>query len=159
VIRRALGVFAGRVGRGLFAGLVGTAAMTLSSTLEAKLRGRQPSSAPSDAAGKLLQVQPRNPVGRKRFSNVVHWTYGLAWGGVRGAMASVGLGGIRGTAAHFATVWGSGLVVLPKLEVAPPPKEWGTTELAIDALHHVVYAAVTGLAFAWLDGAEPDRRR
>ena len=32
----------------------GTAAMTVSSTLEAKLRGRGASSAPSDAAGKVL---------------------------------------------------------------------------------------------------------
>ena len=37
------------VGKGLFAGVVGTAAMTISSTLEMKIRGHPGSSAPSEA--------------------------------------------------------------------------------------------------------------
>jgi hypothetical protein len=45
-----LGNTASAVGKGLFAGAVGTAAMTVSSSIEAKLRHRGPSSAPSDAA-------------------------------------------------------------------------------------------------------------
>ena len=38
------------IGRGLVAGFAGTAAMTASSTLEAKLRGRAPSSTRGRAA-------------------------------------------------------------------------------------------------------------
>ena len=34
--------------------------MTLSSTLEMKARGREGSSAPADAAGKVLGVEPRD---------------------------------------------------------------------------------------------------
>jgi len=49
---------AAAVGKGLFAGVVGTAAMTVSSTVEAKLRDRAGSSAPLDAAGKVLGFQP-----------------------------------------------------------------------------------------------------
>ena len=41
--------FASSIGKGLVAGFVGTAAMTVSSTLEAKLRGRAPSTAPPPA--------------------------------------------------------------------------------------------------------------
>ncbi len=49
-----MGDVAGAVGRGLFAGAVGTAAMTVSSTLEMKLRGREESSATTDMAFALL---------------------------------------------------------------------------------------------------------
>jgi hypothetical protein len=38
------------VARGLLAGAIGTAAMTVSSTVEQKLRGREASTAPADAA-------------------------------------------------------------------------------------------------------------
>ena len=41
------------LGRGLIAGLIGTAAMTVSSTAEAKLSGRGPSTTPAAAAGAL----------------------------------------------------------------------------------------------------------
>jgi len=83
-----LGDVAGAVGRGLFAGVAGTAAMTVSSTLEAKLRKRASSSAPADAAGKVLGVAPRDEAGQTRFSTVVHWGYGTSWGAVRGSAPS-----------------------------------------------------------------------
>ncbi len=53
-----LGDVAARVGKGLFAGAAGTTAMTVSSTLEMKIRGRQGSSAPAQAAAKVLGVAP-----------------------------------------------------------------------------------------------------
>jgi hypothetical protein len=34
--------------------------------------------------------------------------------------------------------------------VAPPAIFWGATEVAIDALHHTVYALATGLAYEML---------
>ncbi len=146
-----IGDVASAVGKGLAAGLVGTAAMTVSSSLGAKARHREASTAPADAAGKVLGVQPRDAAGKARFSNAVHWGYGTSWGAVRGVLAAVGLGGPAGSVVHWGTVWGSGLVVLPKLDVAPPVKEWGAKELAIDAFHHAVYAAATGLAYVVLD--------
>lgn len=146
-----LGELAAAVGRGLFAGAAGTAAMTASSTLEMKLRGREGSSAPADAAGKLLGVQPRDEPGKARFANVVHWAYGTSWGAVRGLIEVAGLRGQTATAAHFAAIWPSAMVMLPSLGVAPPPWKWGATELGIDALHHAVYATTAGVAFAALD--------
>lgn len=138
------------VGRGLFAGAVGTAAMTASSSLEAKLRERGASSAPADAAGKLLGVQPRDPEGKARFSNVVHWAYGTGWGAVRGVIGTAGLHGPAAALAHFAAVWGSAQVMLAALDVAPPPWKTPPEELAIDAGHHLVYASATGIAYAAL---------
>ena len=139
------------MGKGLFAGAAGTAVMTASSTAEARLRKRAASTAPADAAGKVLGVQPRDEEGNARFSNVVHWGYGTSWGAVRGLLHAFGVDGSRAAAAHFAAVWGSEQVMLPSLDVAPPLWKWGSEEVAIDAWHHVVYVVATSVAFAALD--------
>ena len=148
-----LGDLAAAVGKGLFAGAAGTAAMTALSTLEMKLRGRPASSTPARAAEKVLGVQPVDEEAEARFSNLVHWGYGTAWGGVRGLIAAAGLTGPAATAAHLAAVWGSEQVMLPALDAAPPLTEWGAREVAIDAFHHLVYAAATGVAYSLLDRA------
>ena len=145
-----LGDTAAAVGKGLFAGAAGTVAMTASSTLEAKLRERGSSSAPADAAGKVLGVQPRDQAGQARFSNVVHWSYGTSWGAVRGLLHAAGIDGPTASMAHFAAIWGSAQVMLPALDVAPPTWDTEPKEIAIDAFHHAVYATFTGLAFAAL---------
>jgi hypothetical protein len=67
-----IGDVAANVGKGLFAGLAGTAAMTVSSTLEMKLSGRPASQTPADAAEKVLHVEPENEDSEARFSNLVH---------------------------------------------------------------------------------------
>jgi len=54
--RSKVGDLASSVGKDLFAGAIGTAAMTVSSTLEMKTRGRAASMAPADAAGKVLGI-------------------------------------------------------------------------------------------------------
>jgi hypothetical protein len=86
-----LGDVAADVGKGLFAGVVGTAAMTVSSTLEMKMRGRPASNAPADAAGKVLGVEPKDEKGEARFATLVHWGYGTGWGTVRGLIGAAGL--------------------------------------------------------------------
>lgn len=142
---------AGNVGKGLAAGLAGTAAMTISSTLEAKLRGRQFSTAPAKAAEKVLGIEEfESPEAESRFSNLVHWGYGTGWGAVRGLLGSTPLPPKAATAVHGATVWGQAVVMLPKLDVAPPITLWGKEEIAIDVFHHAVYAAATGVAYELL---------
>jgi len=146
-----LGDVAASVGKGLFAGLAGTVAMTVSSTLEMKIRSRQGSSAPAEAAAKVLGVEPTGEAEEARFSNLVHWGYGTSWGPVRGLIGAAGLKGPRATATHFLAVWGTEQVMLPSLGVAPPFWQWGAKEVAIDAFHHLVYAGATGVAYAVLD--------
>lgn len=146
-----LGEVAASVGKGLFAGVAGTAAMTVSSTLEMKIRGRQGSSAPAEAASKVLGVEPTGEAEQARFSNPVHWGYGTSWGTVRGLIGAYGLEGKEATAAHFLAVWGTEQAMLPTLGVAPPFWQWGAKEVAIDAFHHLVYASATGVAYAALD--------
>lgn len=138
---------AGGVGRGLFAGAFGTAVMTASSTIEMKLRGRKASSAPADAAEKVLGVEPKSESDEQRFSTLVHFGYGTGWGAVRGVLGAVGIDGVVATIIHFGLVWGAEQMMLPRLKVAPPVKEWGAQEIAIDGFHHLVYATATGVAF------------
>jgi hypothetical protein len=139
---------ASNVGKGLAAGLVGTAAMTISSTLEAKLRKRQFSNAPAQAAEKVLGIERfESRAAETRFSNLVHWGYGTGWGAVRGLLGSTPLPPQVANAAHGAAVWGQAVVMLPTLDVAPPINLWSKNEIAIDIFHHAVYATATGLAY------------
>jgi hypothetical protein len=139
---------AGAIGTGLMAGLVGTAAMTVSSTLEARIRGRTASSAPARATAKVLGIESfESDLARARFNDLSHWGYGTGWGVVRGLFAAVGLSPRAATAAHGAAIYGAAQVTLPALEIAPPVVFWAKEEIAIDALHHAVYTAATGLAY------------
>lgn len=52
--------------------------------------------------------------------------------------------------AAFGAVWGGAQMMLPALDVAPPPWESPKQEVLIDAFHHAVYAIATGVAFATL---------
>lgn len=122
--------------------------MTVSSTLEMKLRGRQASSAPANATAKVLGLDGfTDDAAKARFGTLVHWGYGTGWGAVRGVLGLAGLPPAQATAAHFAGVWGSEAAMLPSLDIAPPFWTWGAQEVAIDVWHHVVYAVATGIAY------------
>ncbi len=145
-------VLAEDIGKGLFAGLAGTAAMTVSSTLEEKLRNRPPSNAPAKAAEKVLGIDRfASEAAESRFSNLVHWSYGTSWGAVRGVLDAVGLHGTLATLVHGAAVWSAQAVMLPALGLAPPVREWSAQEIAIDVFHHAVYASATGIAYELLE--------
>ncbi len=91
---------AAAVGKGLFAGAAGTAAMTVSSIVEMKLRGRPPSTTPAKAVETVLEREPRSEQAEQRFSNLVHWGYGTAWGAFRGLVGFAGLHGPPAAVAH-----------------------------------------------------------
>jgi hypothetical protein len=143
---------ASSIGKGLVAGFVGTAAMTVSSSLEARIRGRAASSAPARATAKVLGIKEfEDDIAAARFNDLSHWGYGTMWGVARGLLAATGLSPKAATAAHGAALWGSAQVTLPALEVAPPFVFWGRKEVAIDLWHHAVYTAAAGLAYRLLD--------
>jgi hypothetical protein len=152
-VRTLIRTVAEDVGKGLVAGFIGTAAMTLSSTVEAKLRGRQASSAPARATAKMLGIKSfDDDIAAARFNDLSHWGYGTGWGVVRGLLAAAGVPPRAATAAHGAAIYGAAQVTLPALEIAPPVVFWAKEEIAIDAFHHAVYAAGTGIAYELLDG-------
>src|SRR5262249_1544998 len=147
-----LNTLARTIGKGVVAGLAGTAAMTVSSTIEAKLRGRAFSDSPARATAKVLGIKEFEDARAKSgFSDLSHWGYGTSWGVVRALLREVGLSPRPATPAAFAAVWGSAAVMLPLLEVAPPFIFWGPEDVAIDLFHHAVYAGFTGIAYELLD--------
>jgi hypothetical protein len=150
---KALRTIADSIGRGLIAGFVGTAAMTVSSTAEAHLRKRAPSSAPARATAKMLGIKEfEDDVAKARFNDLSHWGYGTGWGVVRGLLAATGMTPRAATAAHGAAIYGAAQMTLPALEIAPPSIFWSKQEIVIDAFHHAVYATATGIAYELLHG-------
>jgi hypothetical protein len=146
-----IGDIGSAIGKGLLAGAAGTLALTAFQMLEMKVTNREESTAPADAAGKVLEIQPRNEVGKQRLNQVVHFLYGTVWGVPRALLGAVGLRDPAATAVHFGAVWGTALAMPPALDVAPPPTDMEPKELAMDAARHAVYAVATGLAFDMLD--------
>jgi hypothetical protein len=156
---KALTKTASAIGDGLVAGFLGTAAMTVSSTIEARLRHRAASTAPARATAKALGIREfDSDLAQARFNDLSHWGYGTGWGVVRGILGALGMRPGRATAAHGAAVWGSAAVTLPALDVAPPFVFWGREEVAIDVLHHTVYALATGLAYELVAAGRRDGR-
>ena len=135
------------IGVGLIAGLAGTAAITVSQMIEMKLTKRPPSSAPAEAVSKVLDVEPTEEEKKEKVSQGVHWTYGTTWGIARGLISLTGLRGIPASFIHFTAIWGAALVMLPSLKLAPPIQEEDAQSIAIDILHHAVYAATAGIVY------------
>jgi hypothetical protein len=145
---KVVSTLANSIGKGLVAGFVGTAAMTVSSTTEAKLRKRAASSAPARATAKMLGIKEfESDIAAARFNDLSHWGYGTSWGVLRGLLDAAGLQPKVATAAHGAAIYGAAQVTLPALEIAPPAVFWAKEEIAIDAFHHLVYATATGVAY------------
>jgi hypothetical protein len=145
---RRVDTLATAIGRGLVAGLAGTAAMTVSSTLEARLRHRAFSTAPARATAKVLGIKEfDSDLAQARWNDLSHWGYGTGWGVLRGLLGATPLSPRAATLAHGAAIYGAAQVTLPALEIAPPSIFWGVKEIAVDALHHAVYAAATGVAY------------
>jgi len=150
-----VGAFGAALGRGLIAGLVGTAAITLSQTIERKITGKPTNFAPGDAASKALDIEASKMEARKKFSDEVNWVYGTSWGSARGMLSLFGLKGLPATAVHFAAIFYTALTIEPDFEVAPPINEWSKKSIAMFALHHVIYAATAGFVFDAINKNKP----
>ncbi len=124
--------------------------MTLSSTIETKASGREPSSTPADAVAVVARVQPTDQVGQSRLNIAAHRSYGIGWGIARAVLDLLGLRGPVATAAHFGAVLGAEQALLPALGVAKPTPARRAAAAAADALHHAVYAGACGLAYDYL---------
>jgi hypothetical protein len=137
-------------GFGVLAGLAGMVAMTASTKIEMRLRGRPASTKPAQAASKILGVKPEGEKQEKRLGMLTDWAYGTSWGAVRGLFGCLGLPAPAASAAHLATVWGAEQVVFPALSLGPPIPKWGAKETAIDLMHHLVYESATSATYELL---------
>jgi hypothetical protein len=156
----------GVVARGLVAGAVGTAAMDLVQFARYKLGGGQDNllawefsahlkdwdQAPAPALlGKRIVecvLQRELPPERAALTNnLMHWGYGVTWGGVFGLVeGSVPSPRLGHGLAHGATVWISGYVVLPLAKLYRPTWEYDVSVLAKDLGDHLVYGVGTAAA-------------
>jgi hypothetical protein len=135
------------IGAGILAGIAGTVAITISQLVEMRLTKRSPSTTPVNAVSKVLHVKPTGKSQTETVSQEIHWTYGTAWGIPRGVIGLTGLTGWPATLLHFAAIWATELTMLPLLDVAPPVTDEEPKDVAIDALHHAVYAVAAGLVY------------
>ena len=146
-----VGAFACAAGKGLFAGVVATVSMTLAQMVQMKLTGRKGSDTPARAATKVLGVSASTEENKGRFNNLVHFSYGTAWGSVRGILSSVGLKGTWATILHFLAIWITGLVLLPSIKVSSVPWKWGLMGIITDGFFHIIYAVSAALTFNLID--------
>lgn len=139
------------LGKGIIAGLAGTAAITLSQMIEMKITKRESSDTPAKAVNKVLHVEATDEEHKSQFNQEVHWTYGTLWGLARGVLGLMGVKGLPATALHYGAVWGTEMVMLPSIDVAEPVTEWGGKAIAKDGMHHLVYAIVAGAVYDAID--------
>lgn len=146
-----IGSLAGALGKGLVAGLVGTAAISVSQAIEMKMTGRPPSSTPRQAAEKVFAITPKDEQAAERVNNLTHYGYGTALGTIRGLLAVLGLRGTPANALHIAAAQTLAMVIVPKLGLAPPARQWGGKVIASEIVHHAVYGIAAGCALDWMD--------
>jgi len=135
------------LGRGVVAGVAGTAVMTAFQKLvEMPLTGRPDSYAPASFAEKVLPVRPTTSEGRNRLNYGTHFALGTLWGSAYGLAARAGLRGPRAVAVVFGVVY-SGDVLLNTALGLYRPSTWSRQDWAVDVVDKLVQAAATGAVY------------
>jgi hypothetical protein len=154
------------IARGVVAGIAGTAAMTGYQLAVAKVRG-QPLNPPvphkwADAPAPAQVVKrAADALGEGRHvtrkevplvTNLMHWLYGITWGGVYGGAAGVlrptpVLGGLS----FGAGVWSASYAELVPLGIYEAPWRYPVREIALDLSYHLVYGLAVAGAYAALE--------
>ncbi len=136
----------GVLGRGVLAGVAGTAVMTAFQKLvEMPITGRPDSYAPAELVEKVFNVHPQGAA-RRRLNNATHFALGTMWGAAYGAAARAGLRGPRAVAVVFGTVY-TGDVLLNTALGLYRPREWSGQDWTVDVIDKLVQAAATGVTF------------
>jgi hypothetical protein len=162
----------GTVARGLVAGAVGTAAMDLVQYVRYRLGGGQErllawefsaglkdweqAPAPAQLGKRIVEgvFQRQLPPERAALTNnLVHWGYGIAWGGLFGLVeGSLRSQRIRHGLVLGATVWTTSYIVLPLAGLYRPIWEYDAKVLARDLSDQLVYGVSVAGAYRLLGG-------
>jgi hypothetical protein len=154
-----LGEVGGAIGKGLLAGLAATAAITISQMIEMKITKREPSDAPVKVVSETVGAKPADKEDKEKLSQEIHWAYGTVWGVSRGLIGLTGLKGLPAALVHFAAIWGTSMVMLPKFNASKPINEQEPQAIAIDGFHHAVYAVTATLVYDALDAGSRNEGR
>ncbi len=144
---RAFGDLGCMIGKGLMAGLAGTAAITVAQAVEMSLTGREASTTPADAVEKVLGIRAIDDEHKAQLAQLVHWGYGTAWGLFRSLLDLVGVRGPGASVIHWAAIWGAATALLPGIKVAPPAREWPAQMHVTEGVLHVIYAEMAGMVY------------
>lgn len=126
------------LGRGLIAGVAGTAVMTAAQTVYYKATDSAGSDTPGEVGKRIIRGVLQREVSDEQTETLttgMHWLYGTSWGVLYGLAArrpSLGL-------AFAGVVWGASLVELPALKLSPPVWKLPPASIAPDLGFHVVY--------------------
>ena len=157
----------GALGRGLLAGIAGTAAMDLlwfvrykrsggedgllDWEFSAGLKDWEAAPAPAQVGRRVVEglFQRELPADTAPLiSNVTHWGYGAAWGAMFGVVAgSLRSPSLRHGLALGPLAWASGYVVLPLAKLYKPMWEYDAKTLGRDFSAHAVYGLTTAATF------------
>lgn len=161
------------VANGMLAGAAGTLAMDIFKYLRHRQTGGESSAidyefmpglrawdqapAPGQIGKRLYEGLLQRPLPERYAplsSDLVHWGYGMAWGGLFGlTVGSTRLGrGVKAVAgAPFgATVFTAAYIILPLARLYKPPWDYDAKTLAKDLGTHLLYGAGVSAAFAAL---------
>jgi uncharacterized membrane protein len=138
------------LGTGVFAGVVGTAAMTIAQGAEFVLTDAEPSSSPAHVVDRLKRKAGQGRLKRKhrRVANqAMHWIYGTSWGVPYGVVASHTTLPPELSGPIFGLlVWGAALAHEPALGLADVPWKRSLESLGSEAFFHLVYGIGAGAA-------------
>ncbi len=135
------------LGRGVVAGLAGTAVMTaFQKLIEMPITGRAESDAPASFAERILPVEAKGLRQRRRLNYGTHFALGTLWGAAYAMAARAGLRGQRGVAATYVVVY-SGDVLLNTALGLYEPLKWSLRDFAVDVIDKLVQAEATGALF------------
>ena len=135
---------------GAFAGLVGTAAMTVAQGAEFVLTDAEPSSSPAQIVDLLKRKAGQGRLKRqhRRAANqAMHWLYGTSWGIPYGVIARHTRVAPEVSGPVFGLlVWGAALAHEPALGLADVPWKRSLASLGSEAFFHLVYGIGAGAA-------------
>jgi hypothetical protein len=153
--------------RGMLASAVGTLAMDLLWFRRAQRRGTwrsfvqwetadgldswEKAPVPAQVGRRMLEGVAQTELDPKKWArpltNVVHWTYAMAWGAAYGIVAGSRRPKISSGPAFGAFVWGLSYVTLPPTGLYKQIWQYDAQTLWKDASAHLVFGTGTGLAF------------
>ena len=133
------------IAAGAAAGLAGSLILTGTEWLEKRAIGRDHGHIGAEFVEKTTSAQHETKTELLLLDNAVHYSYGAAWGALRGLMGAFGLGGTPA----FLLLWGgvdvAAKLFLPFFDLAPTIDKRRPRNLLIDSAHHGIYALVVGV--------------
>lgn len=168
-----LGHGAGELGRGFLAGVFGTLAITVASTVDelvtelvgARREKRKPEldvrkaivspwSFSAGVVSKVVGISPTSERNEGRLAIMAHWGYGSTWGLSLAAMRAFGVRRLAAMGALLAGQLGAEMIIMPAFDLFPPPTQWGRRAVVSSVYQHAIYALAAVGAFEWLDPTE-----